>query len=111
MRFGITHTEAGKLLAIKWDLPDDLINVIAHHHYPELSEEYEELVTLIYLADLLMSKFQVSYELDRVDTERLHERLARVGLRLDQFPVLVDRIPRNIFQPASAMPYLPAAQA
>ncbi|RLB17033.1 MAG: hypothetical protein DRG82_07655 [Deltaproteobacteria bacterium] len=102
MRFGIDHAQAGKLLGAKWDLPRNLIDVIANHHCPEKSEEDEELVTVVHIADLLMSRFQVRHELDFIDTERLAQRLARIGLSTEQYPVLVDRIPRNIFRTGSS---------
>lgn len=98
LKFGADHTEVGSRLGTLWDLPKNLINVIANHHQPEVSTEDEALVTLVYLADLLMSKFQAHHELEQVDTEKLSDRLKRLDLNPDYFPVLVDRIPKNIFQ-------------
>jgi putative nucleotidyltransferase with HDIG domain len=98
LKFGIDHTEAGMRLGKLWALPNNLINVIASHHQPEASTEDEELVTIVYLADLLMSKFQPHHELEQLDTEKLSDRLNRLGLNADHFPILIDRIPRNIFQ-------------
>ena len=98
LKFGIEHTVAGMHLAKLWALPDNLINVIANHHKPETSTENEELVTIVYLADLLMSKFQAHHEVEQLDTEHLPERLNRLGLKPGDFPTLIDRIPKNIFQ-------------
>jgi putative nucleotidyltransferase with HDIG domain len=103
LKFGLDHTEAGKQLGKIWALPDNLINVISNHHNPESATEDKELVTLVYLADLLMSKFQAHYELEQIDTEKLAERLNQLDLNPDHFPILIDRIPRNIFQ-TSSMP-------
>jgi putative nucleotidyltransferase with HDIG domain len=103
LKFGVDHTEAGMRLGKLWALPDNLINVIANHHQPETSTEDKELVTIVYLADLLMSKFQAHYELEQVDTKKLPARLNRLGLNSDHFPILIDRIPKNIFQ-TSTMP-------
>ncbi|MEJ2656833.1 MAG: HDOD domain-containing protein, partial [Desulfobacterales bacterium] len=101
LKFGIDHTEAGMWLAKLWALPNNLANVIANHHQPEASTEDEELVTIAYLADLLMSKFQPHYELEQLDTKKLSDSLNRLGLNAHHFPVLIDRIPRNIFQSVS----------
>ncbi|MBW2492245.1 MAG: HDOD domain-containing protein [Deltaproteobacteria bacterium] len=101
LKFGVDHTEAGMRLGKLWTLPNNLINVIANHHQPEASTEDEELVTMVYIADLLMSKFQAHHELEQIDTEKLSDRLNRLGLSSDHFPMLIDRIPRNIFQSAS----------
>jgi putative nucleotidyltransferase with HDIG domain len=50
---GFTHCETGRALAEKWHLSDDIIQVIAHHHAPELSEAAQPLVALVHLSDLL----------------------------------------------------------
>jgi putative nucleotidyltransferase with HDIG domain len=101
LKFGIDHTEAGRQLGKTWALPDNLINVIANHHYPETATEDEELVTLVYLADLLMSKFQAHHELEQINTEKLLSRLNLLDLNSDHLPILIDLIPKNIFQSAS----------
>jgi putative nucleotidyltransferase with HDIG domain len=50
---GFTHCETGRALAEKWHLSDDIVQVIAHHHAPELSESAQPLVALVHLSDLL----------------------------------------------------------
>jgi len=103
LKFGIDHTEAGMRLGKAWALPNNLINVTANHHNPETMAEDEELVTIVYLADLLMSKFQVHHEIEQIDTEKLSERLGRLGLNSDHLPILIDLIPKNIFQSAAML--------
>ena len=103
LKFGIDHTEAGMRLGKLWALPNNLINVIANHHNPETATEDQELVTIVYLADLLMLKFQAHHELEQIDTNKLSDRLNRLGLNSDHLPILIDLIPKNIFQSA-AMP-------
>ncbi|MGO9649953.1 MAG: HDOD domain-containing protein [Terriglobales bacterium] len=50
---GFTHCETGRALAEKWHLASDMVQVIAHHHTPELSEGAQPLVALVHLSDLL----------------------------------------------------------
>jgi len=97
-RFNITHTEAGALLGERWSLADNLIDTIRHHHRPEEATVDKDLVTLVYLADLLMSRFRVEHEFERLNTDKIEERMKRVGLSPDHFPIIVDRIPRSILQ-------------
>jgi putative nucleotidyltransferase with HDIG domain len=104
LKFGIDHTEAGRQLGKIWTLPHNLIHVIANHHNPETATEDKELVTIVYLADLLMSKFQAHYELEQIDTKKLSERLNQLNLNSDHLPILIELIPKNIFQSA-AMPF------
>jgi putative nucleotidyltransferase with HDIG domain len=96
-KLGITHTQAGELLADNWSLPDNLKNTIRHHHYPEEATIDPELSHLVYLADLLMSKFQVGQELDCVNMENLSLRLQKLGLTPSEFPLMVDLIPQALF--------------
>ncbi len=50
---GFTHCETGRALAEKWHLSNDIVQVIAHHHAPELSDAAQPLVALVHLSDLL----------------------------------------------------------
>jgi len=95
-KFGISHTEAGARMGERWLLPDNLVDVIRHHHYPEQATVDQELTTLVYIADLLMSKFQAGNELEKLDTAQLTPALTRLGLAPQHLPVIVDRIPRNV---------------
>ncbi len=95
--FGITHTEAGWELAKHWSLPNILTDTIRHHHNPEQATVNPELTHLVYLADLLMSRFLVGQELERMNTNELASRLQKVGLSPEQFPMMVENIPNQIF--------------
>ena len=97
--FGQSHAEIGGLLAENWSLPGNLIDAIRFHHFPECATVDRELTHLVYLADLLMSRFQVGQELERIDTDQFSSRLEMVGLTPSQFPILVDLIPQGVFDP------------
>ncbi len=90
---GVSHTEAGLRLAELWNLPENLQEVIAYHHQPEKAKKHSTLVHLIYLADLLVSRFHVGRDLDRIGTGKLEQRLQHLGLSLEKFPEIVDQIP------------------
>ncbi|OIP44546.1 MAG: hypothetical protein COZ12_07185 [Deltaproteobacteria bacterium CG_4_10_14_3_um_filter_60_8] len=96
-QFGIDHTDMGRRLGEEWALPDNLIEVISHHHDPEHATLDRDLVTLVYLADLLMAGFQPGCDLGGMNSGQLVANLGRVGLTPEQFPVIADRMPRNIF--------------
>ncbi len=96
-KFGRSHAEIGGLLAENWSLPDNLIDTIRCHHVPELATEDVELTHIAYLADLLMSRFQVGQELECMNMDQFSSRLERLGLSPSQLPVLVDLIPQQIF--------------
>ncbi len=105
-KLGITHPEAGGLLAETWSLPDNLTDAIRHHHYPEQASVDPDLAHLVYLADLLMSRFQVGQELECLNMEMLPSRLHKIGVTPSEFPLLVDLILPGIFDAPLDMPYL-----
>ena len=96
---GLDHTRVGGLLAKKWSLPTALVDVIRFHHEPEKSDNDRPLTTIVYLADLLMSRFHSGLELERIGAARLIERLATLGLSPAHFQSLVDLIPDKVFEP------------
>lgn len=57
---GFTHCDSGRLLAENWGLSADLVDVIAHHHVPENSEN-ATLVSLVHIADLLCRMSGLNY--------------------------------------------------
>jgi len=97
---GMDHTRVGELLAKKWSLPDSLANVIRFHHRPEENQNDDPLTTIVYLADLLMSRFHTGLELERMGANKLTDHLSQLDLSNRQIYDLVDLIPRKVFEPA-----------
>ena len=95
---GTDHTEVGANLARSWSFPESLIETIRHHHNPENAREHEELVHIVYLADLLMSRFHSGLELERLNTDALAARLETIGLSISKFPEVVDHIPLKVLE-------------
>lgn len=96
--FGVTHDDVGGRLAERWSLPENLIEAIMHHHNPEQASDESGLVHLVYIADLLMSRFMVGLEIDRVDTSHLSSRIQKLAFEKDYFSGIVERIPQQVFQ-------------
>lgn len=97
---GMDHTCVGGLLSEKWSLPAPLTDAIRYHHQPEESQADRPLTTIVYLADLIMSRFHSGLELERMGANGLADRLASLDLPTSQFQTLVDLIPRKVFAPA-----------
>ncbi len=94
---GITHSEAGSLLAKRWKFPDNLSEVIRNHHTPEPGNTNENLVYIIYLSDLLIEKFSVGFDIEKMQTKSFSKTLAHLGLTMKDLPGLVDSIPISLF--------------
>jgi len=75
--FGITHQELGKMLLKKWNFPEEFIKTAELHHNPE-TKEYDKLIQVVSLSDLLVKLSGLStsadglyYNVDNSVTERL----------------------------------------
>ena len=101
---GTDHTQVGDALAVLWSFPDSLREAICHHHRPENAIRFPELVHVVHLSDLIMSRFQTGLELERLDTNLLESRLNRIGLHKEQFSVIVDMIPTRSLIDCSGKP-------
>jgi putative nucleotidyltransferase with HDIG domain len=99
--FNTDHTKVGFLLACRWSFPDLLADAIRHHHHPGNADKHPELAKIVYLADLLMSRFLTGLEIERLDTSTLSSHLDALGLKIGDFSDLVDAIPSALFENAS----------
>jgi len=93
--FGIAHSETGGFLARKWQFSDALSEVILLHHTPEKSKKHKDLVYTIYLADLLMEKFNAGFDIEKMQTKSFTKALDHLGFTIEDIPELVDAIPLN----------------
>ncbi len=50
---GVTHQDIGEWLAVKWQLPPQLKEAIAHHHNPMLAKKAYKLASMVHVANLL----------------------------------------------------------
>lgn len=91
------HTKVGGLLARKWSFPESLTHAIANHHTPEKEQTYPELAHILYLADLLITKFYPGLEMERMNGRNLESRLMALGLTTSQLPDIIDMIPPSVF--------------
>jgi putative nucleotidyltransferase with HDIG domain len=93
---GLTHAEVGRRLADGWNLGEALTEAIAYHHQPELATVDAHLCAIVYLADLLMSKYQTGLELELGQGDSLCHVLDLLGIRHERLPEIVHLVPRRI---------------
>lgn len=96
--FGIDHTEVGHSLARRWSFPDSLVHAVRFHHQPGGDSEYKMLAVIVYVADVLLSRFHIGIELERLDTRKLAVYLESIDLAIDRLADLVDLIPEGVFK-------------
>jgi len=93
---GITHLEAGARLAELWKFPPALQDAIACHSFPSYSRNDKTLTHLVYLADLLVSRFDAGRELDCIGTDEFTEMLEHLNLTKSTLPALIGQIPWKV---------------
>jgi putative nucleotidyltransferase with HDIG domain len=103
---GFTHCESGRALAESWNLTDDMVQAIAHHHDSERSEAAYPLVALVHLSDLLCRMRALGYgyyERQKVDLAQdpawavlLKEYRSLAGVDLVQFTFELDEAVEGI---------------
>ncbi len=91
--FRVTHTEAGQRLACAWDMPEYISDTILHHHDPDQATHNSELVHIVYIADLLSSRFMPGHELEKMNTTHLRSSLDAIGCHPKDFSVLLTGTP------------------
>lgn len=96
---GITHCQAGEVLAKKWQFSDALTKVIRLHHDPEAAQESRDLVAIVYLADLLMEKFFTGVELEKMQTRSMVPVLRQLGLDEAKLTKIIDTLPLDALTP------------
>ena len=71
---------------------------VRYHHQPEQCSEDGPLCAIVYLADLLMSRFHSGLEIERMETHGLTKQLVLLGITREDFDDLVDLIPPSIYK-------------
>lgn len=54
---GITHSEIGAWLCRKWNIRNDITNIVEYHHTPLAAQDGQEDVNIIYLADVISTEY------------------------------------------------------
>jgi putative nucleotidyltransferase with HDIG domain len=94
---GITHCEAGAMLAKRWKFSERLTATIRYHHQPTETPDHRDLVYIVYLADLLLEKFSVGLDLEKMQTNSLQPVLDHLQIKPEDLLKLVDSIPFDAF--------------
>lgn len=56
---GINHQSIGRWLALKWNLPINLVETITYHHYPRYAKEAREFVSMTHISDYIIKKKRI----------------------------------------------------
>ncbi len=91
--FGIDHARVGGMIAVKWNLPNKLVNAIQYHHVPSPAWAHKELSAIVNIANSFTPKDSTS--LSGLDG-RLASPVAMEILHLDSY--MLDRLWKKVTQ-------------
>ncbi|GMV92271.1 MAG: hypothetical protein AMXMBFR82_20490 [Candidatus Hydrogenedentota bacterium] len=87
---GLSHTEAGHLLAAHWGLPIEIAEPIRFHHRPELAVDAKENVAIVAIANLMARALQTKLEDSGPLLEAITPSLAVLGLDRESAEAMLD---------------------
>jgi HD-like signal output (HDOD) protein len=77
---GIGHPEAGHILAVHWNLPEDLATAIRFHHRPQLASEHRMTTGITALAAIMTDAHRMGLAPDESVFENAHTTLEILGM-------------------------------
>ncbi|HYA41049.1 MAG TPA: HDOD domain-containing protein [Syntrophobacteraceae bacterium] len=96
--FGVAHTEAGYLLACRWSMPEFVRDIILHHHEPNEAAEDPALAHMVYVADLMSSRFVLGHYVNTADSSHLRTSIKLLDLDIANLPMLLADAPFTPFE-------------
>ena len=87
----MTATEAGGMLAEKWQLPDNMLNGIKYYRTPEEAGDFEKICSIVNIASYFASSKEIGWSdgLDVVEPSEKALEIAGVSLSQLEDPLLV----------------------
>jgi putative nucleotidyltransferase with HDIG domain len=85
------HAEIGALILSKWSFPDDLINAVRWHHYPEGIQNSNLHPEIVYLANLMCHSNVESESGEEVLNMPYSSVLDRLGIGPEQYEVFAEK--------------------
>lgn len=89
---GIDHAEAGAALLAAWNLPEDVVEVVRHHHQPDDFPGDKTVVDLVHVADHLSIECGLGAGIDGLNYRPSPGAIARLGLKRRQAEQVSARI-------------------
>jgi putative nucleotidyltransferase with HDIG domain len=88
---GTDHAEIGALILSNWRFPDDLINAVRWHHYPEGIKNSNLHPEIVYLANLLCHFNSGSDSTEEQHSVPSPSALNRLGIKPAQYEIFAEK--------------------
>jgi putative nucleotidyltransferase with HDIG domain len=94
--FGIDHARLGAEIARQWQLPENLVTTIAHHHEPQAAQKYQSLVAIIHIADVSMMILGIGIGVDGLRYPMEEAALKRIGMTWEDLFCLAEKVTEEL---------------
>jgi len=99
---GMDHTEAGRLLARKWNFARPFAEAISYHHQPDDDRiRNQPLPSIVYVADVLLSRFLPGVTAGFPGSNQLAEQMHKINLTSGQVHRIINTIADGEFHLAA----------
>ena len=78
---GITHPEAGAQLMKRWNFAEELVDIVACHHHPDLAISFQSETMMVHLADTLIYSQGMGDGIDGLRYQVYNDSSKRLGLK------------------------------
>lgn len=94
--FGIDHATLGAEIGRRWQLPENLVTAIAHHHEPQAAKEHSALVATVHVADVSMMILGIGIGIDGLRYPLEDDALQRLGITWEDLFLLIEQVSEQL---------------
>jgi putative nucleotidyltransferase with HDIG domain len=95
-KFGFDHAQLGAEMARRWNLPDVLVDVIAHHHTPGESSDHRYLASVVHISDAAMTMLGIGEGKDGLRYNLDTDAIQYLGLKEEDLDRICEQILEQI---------------
>lgn len=93
---GITHAEVGAWLCRKWNIREDITNIVEYHHTPFLAKTNSDDVKLIYVADVISTEYYERLLGVNINHEISDQIMDSLGITNVDRKAVIDALPQEV---------------
>lgn len=93
---GITHAEVGAWICRKWNIREDIINIVAFHHTPFVGQPTNTELKLIHLADVISNQYYEKLLGVNLNPNINKQIMDSLGITDKHIQTIADRLPEEV---------------
>jgi len=93
---GITHAEVGALLLKKWNVPDQITDIIYYHHQPQNSKIAQRDTKIVYLANFIANNRGYDNGTGTFHEQFYDDIWMELRLSVEQVPEIIESVQNDV---------------